>query len=886
MYKSSLVIVIVVAAITVSLWAYFNRPHQEPPWPGRVQGFSFSPFRANEDAVAHRLPTEAEITADLQLISGWTDTVRTYTVEGSLGEIPRLAHPYRVRVMLGAWVDNNRDKTQAEIARLIDIARHNRNVSSVMVGNEVMLRSDIQESELIAYIEQVKAAVRQPVSTAEPWYTWIQHPELAQHVDFITVHMLPYWEGVDVNLAVDYIDRRMQDLQRAYPGKPILIGEVGWPSVGRTRHSAVASQANEAMFLRRFLALAAERHWNYRIMEAFDQPWKKPIEGAVGAYWGVWDVNRQPKFEFHQDIVRIPKWKLLAGISVVLAALVLAAFYGHSRTLRKRGRSFLALVVYATSTTLVWVIYDYMRQYQTVTSVLVGLLLFVGMIGVILVLLAEAHEWAEAHWVTARRRAFEPPPAADDELPMVSVHLPAFNEPPAMVIEVLDALAQLDYPRYEVIVVDNNTRDDKVWLPVEEHCRRLGAKFHFFHVEPLAGFKAGALNYALAHTAPEAAIVAVIDSDYLVAPRWLRDLAPLFREPRIAITQAPQDYRDADQNAFKAMCYAEYRGFFYIGMITRNERNAIIQHGTMTMIRRRTLVELGGWAEWCITEDAELGLRVFESGLEAAYIPRSYGQGLMPDNFADYKKQRFRWAYGAVQILRHHAGELFGRGSTLTLGQRYHFLAGWLPWLADGFSLLFNCAALLWSLAMILFPHSIDPPLMIFSALPLALFTFKIAKLIHLYRTRVGANLRQTLAAALAGLALSHTIGLAILRGFFSRDLPFFRTPKRASAHALWQALADCREEALLMLALWLAAWGVFTQAGAVTTRELGVVLHDLGIWVIVLLIQSVPYFAALLVSLVSALPKLPARPIGRAEDMDALAHVVLNEDHSASLRN
>src|SRR5579872_2417791 len=140
MYKSSLVIVILVAVLTVSLWAYFNRPDREPPWPERVQGFSFSPFRANEDAVAHKLPTEAEITQDLQLISGWTDTVRTYTVEGSLGEIPRLAHPFHVRVMLGAWVDNNRDKTQAELTRLIDIARHNRNVSSVMVGNEVMLR--------------------------------------------------------------------------------------------------------------------------------------------------------------------------------------------------------------------------------------------------------------------------------------------------------------------------------------------------------------------------------------------------------------------------------------------------------------------------------------------------------------------------------------------------------------------------------------------------------------------------------------------------------------------------------------------------------------------------------------------------------------------------
>ena len=150
------------------------------------------------------------------------------------------------------------------------------------------------------------------------------------------------------------------------------------------------------------------------------------------------------------------------------------------------------------------------------------------------------------------------------------------------------------------------------------------------------------------------------------------------------------------------MCYAEYRGFFYIGMITRNERNAIIQHGTMTLVRRQVLSSVGGWAEWCITEDAELGLRVFEAGYEASYIARSYGQGVMPDTFIDYKRQRFRWAYGAMQILRHHARALLRPShSALTAGQRYHFIAGWLPWVADGFNLLFNIAAIGWSIAMI-----------------------------------------------------------------------------------------------------------------------------------------------------------------------------------------
>ncbi len=344
------------------------------------------------------------------------------------------------------------------------------------------------------------------------------------------------------------------------------------------------------------------------------------------------------------------------------------------------------------------------------------------------------------------------------------MHVPAYNEPPDMLIETLDALARLDYPDFEVLVIDNNTKDEAVWRPVEAHCAQLGPRFRFFHVAPLAGFKAGALNYALERTVADAEIVAVIDSDYIVEPNWLRELTPGFQDQRIAIVQAPQDYRDADQSAFKAMCYAEYRGFFHIGMITRNERNAIIQHGTMTMVRR-TQLDHCRWAEWNITEDAELGLRIFERGFDASYVPTSYGRGLMPDTFIDFKKQRFRWAYGAMQIIKAHARALFLEGGPLSPGQRYHFVAGWLPWVADGCNMLFNLAALGWSAAMVWAPTQIDPPLVMYSVLPLSLFTFKLAKLVHLYRVRVGANTRQTIAAAIAGLALTHTIGMAAIKG-------------------------------------------------------------------------------------------------------------------------
>jgi len=447
--------------------------------------------------------------------------------------------------------------------------------------------------------------------------------------------------------------------------------------------------------------------------------------------------------------------------------------------------------------------------------------------------------------------------------------VPAYAEPAEMLIATLDALARLDYPDFEVVVVDNNTKDEALWRPVEAHCRTLGPRFRFFHVDPLAGYKAGALNFALAQTAADAEVIAVIDADYIVRREWLRDLAPAFANPRTGIVQAPQDYRDAGESAFKSMCFAEYRGFFHIGMVTRNERNAIIQHGTMTMVRR-DLMERIGWAEWCITEDAELGLRILAEGYEATYIPQSYGRGLMPDSFLDFKKQRSRWAFGSMQIMRRHFKSLVrGGDDRLTAGQRYHFLAGWLPWLADGFNLIFNCAALVWSLVMVMFPKYIEPPLMIFSVLPLSLFVFKLVKLLHLYRTRVGATLTQTLAAALAGLGLAHTIGAAMLSGLVQRDRPFFRTPKQAPRHALGEALAAAREEAFIMLGLWFAAFGVsrIPQLDGDLPGLVG--SPDLTVWVTVLLIQSMPYAAAVIVSLASAL-KLRADWIGEAGAAEA----------------
>ncbi|NCC77163.1 MAG: glycosyltransferase, partial [Clostridia bacterium] len=666
MNRSGIIITIIMGCLALLLWKIVNKPNIEPSWPSKIQGFSFSPFREGQSPMKKSYPSVEQIDKDLALLAGDVHAVRSYTVEGPLAEIPRLAAARGLNVVLGSWLTPDEEANAVEIAKLIQVYRENyRNIVRVIVGNEVLLRADLTLEQMLTHIDTVKKSVWAPVSIAEPWHVWLKYPKLVEKVDFIAVHLLPYWEGIPVDQAVDYCVMRYNELKQAYPDKEIVIGEVGWPSGGRIRQGAVASPVNQAKFLRRFLDVAEKNDYTYYIMEAFDQIWKKNLEGEAGSLWGVYDDNREPKFEFTAPVIRIPQWRELAAISIVLAVLILALLFRDSKGLLDTGRGFLALIAYAITTFAVWMVYDFQRQYMTVSSLLVGIVLLLAATGAILVILAEAHEWAESLWTRKWQRL--PKPAenvSDDQLPMVSIHVPAYNEPPDMMIQTINALAQLDYPRFEVLIIDNNTKDPAVWQPVEAHCRTMGPRFRFFHVDPLAGFKAGALNYALRETSPGAEVVAVIDSDYIVDPNWLRALTPYFADPNMAIVQGPQDYRDGDENTFKAMCLAEYRGFFQIGMVTRNERNAIIQHGTMTMVRRKVLDEVGGWAEWCITEDAELGLRIFEKGYAACYVPHSFGKGLMPDTFVDFKKQRFRWAYGSVLILRHHMMAMFGLEKT------------------------------------------------------------------------------------------------------------------------------------------------------------------------------------------------------------------------------
>jgi len=837
-----------------------NKPVPVPTWPETLNGISFSPFRANQSPDdIESFPTQDEVLEDLTLIDQQADAIRTYSVEGVLGDIPRLAEVTELDVIVGVWLGSDVSRNQQELDRLQQIApTFGSHVKSIVVGNEVLLRQELTAFELVNYIKQVRRIVGNiPITVAETWDIWLENPALAKHVDFITAHVLPYWEGIPVAVAPEYVISRFEQLQDAYTSKPILLGEVGWPSAGRQLGGAIPSGANQTIFMRNFLELAHQNHAKYFALEAFDQPWKIQ-EGEVGRYWGIYNANRQPKQAFDTAAVKpVSAWLPMLFATLLAAAMLSTVLLRDGGKLQRRGKSFLVLVAFAISGFLVWHLQSYFSHYLVGPEMLLAVFLLLCVFTVASALAIEAHEWAETLWKEKRKMAYPTTlpltqTAALASLPKVSIHVPIHNEPPALVIKTLQALKRLEYPNFEVLVIDNNTDDDDTWKPVHQWCSEQGAPFQFHHVQQLAGFKAGALNYALQHTAADASVIAVIDSDYAVKSDWLSDCIPLFNDPNIAIVQAPQDYRDAEDNLFKSMLYCEYAGFFGIGMINRDERNAIIQHGTMTLVRRDVLHEVDGWSQWCITEDAELGLKVLEAGHRAIYVPTSYGQGLMPDTFHDYRMQRFRWAYGSMRILRKHANQLTAlRSSKLSAGQRYHFLAGWLPWLADAMSLVFNLFAIGFSMLLILMPDRITPPVALLSALPLAFFGFKVCKMLMLYRYRLKAGIRQSIAAAIAGLAVSHTIARAMLCGMMDNDVGFFRTPKQAEGHSLFRAFRAVREESLLAFAL-------LISAGSISLRDDNY-LADTRLWVALLCVQSLPYLSSLLLSFISTIQNASA---------------------------
>jgi glycosyltransferase involved in cell wall biosynthesis len=428
-------------------------------------------------------------------------------------------------------------------------------------------------------------------------------------------------------------------------------------------------------------------------------------------------------------------------------------------------------------------------------------------------------------WRRRITRSHPLPAVAERDLPFVSLHVPAHNEPPDMVIETLRHLVRMDYPRYEVILIDDNTDDEKLWRPVEAWCARHGVKFA--HLEDWPGYKSGALNYALRELTDEAAeVIGVVDSDYQIEPGFLRGCAPAFAEPWVGFIQSPQDYRDWETAPYYRRLYYSYKYFFSISQPSRNEHDGAIFAGTMGLIRRVALEQLGGWDEWCITEDAELSLRLLRAGWHGEYMDQTWGRGIMPLTFEGLKGQRYRWCFGGIQILRMHWRSLIpGRKTTqnhLSEAQRWAYLAGGIQWYGDLLGLIFLVFLLAGALNLATGGGELFRKLTPFlvATVPV-LVGLGLVRAVALLRRGTGASWRDALGAFFIWQSTSLVVARASVLGLFARQAAFLRTPKTSERAKWWEALrANWAESSLALL-------GLAGIAGALTraTQLSGVLL-------------------------------------------------------------
>ena len=334
---------LVTAAAIALAWWWLGRPLAAPAAamdPGRIQCMSYAPFRAGQSPLIASTHVEAEqIEEDLATLARLTGCVRTYATDNGLDQVPAIAQRLGIKVLQGLWLGRDRQKNRIQIDTTIALAkRYPDAILGIVVGNEVLLRGELAAEDIAAVLREVKAAVAMPVTYADVWEFWMRNRDLAAAVDFITIHILPYWEDFPIaaDIAAAHVDDIRSRVAAIFPGKEILIGEVGWPSAGRMREGALPSPSNQAHVLEEVMARARAKNYRVNLIEAFDQPWKRHLEGTVGGYWGLLGSDvREPKFSWGEPVSDHPLWRWQLAFGLLMAAVVFAA-----ATAAGGGRSF------------------------------------------------------------------------------------------------------------------------------------------------------------------------------------------------------------------------------------------------------------------------------------------------------------------------------------------------------------------------------------------------------------------------------------------------------------------------------------------------------------------------------------------------------------------
>ncbi|MFK4382842.1 glycosyltransferase [Bradyrhizobium sp. USDA 223] len=832
-------VLLLVSALHAGSWGVLRDREPAPDFKGLVPSLSYTPFEPGHVVDLNVDPDK--IRSDLKKLSTLTRAIRSYTATEGSELVPPIAAEFGLKVTVGAWIDKDEDRNEREIKAAIELARKNSNVIGIVVGNEVIYRGEMKVEDLISKIKKVKSAVRVPVTTGEIWNIWRDFPDLASSVDFIAAHVLPYWENFRSDQAVDQAVDRYNLLRNQFPGKRIVIAEFGWPSAGYNLRNADPGPFQQALTLRNFVTRAEALGMDYNIVEALDRPWKF-FEGGVGPYWGVLNASGEPKFAWTGPVENPDYWKLM-GIALLVGVLLSLPILRIEKATARQAflLSATANGVGAWAATVFAYWNGHYFLFGSAFALTLGMILLVPLV---LIAMARIDEIAAVAFgrppqrLIAKNKPVESVP--EDYCPKVSIHIPAYFEPVEMLKQTLDALSRLNYPNYECVVIINNTPDPAFWQPIQDHCRALGERFKFINAEKVQGFKAGALRIAMDRTAADAEIIGILDADYVVEPDWLKDLVPAFADPRVGLVQAPQEHRDGDLSIMHYIMNGEYAGFFDIGMVQRNEANAIIVHGTMCLIRRAAMDMAGGWSSDTICEDSDLGLAIQELGWTTHYTNTRYGAGLLPDTYEAFKKQRHRWAYGGLQIVKKHWRRFLPGASRLTPDQKREYGLGWLNWLgAESLGVVVALLNLIW-VPIVAFADIAIPDKIL--TLPIiGAFIVSLVHFLSMYRARVAIKPGQMLGAMIAAMSVQWTVSRAVAQGLITEHIAFARTSKGGLSRM-----------SIEFQAFWEAVIGtlLLVGAGVLIATNSYKQITEIYIFAGVLVLQSLPFLAAVAIAI------------------------------------
>ena len=358
-FRTPLALLLSSLGMIAALWWWLATPitlTRAPIDPdAKLQCVSYAPFRGAQTPLVEGTHISVEqIAEDMAQLAKVTECVRTYSIENGLDQVPAQAARQGLKVIQGIWLGSNRFKNLAQISTAIQLAKnYPTTITSLVVGNEVLLRGEMTIADLVANIRSVKAQVQIPVTYADVWEFWLKNREIYDAVDFVTIHILPYWEDFPIRakFAASHVDSIRKRMAVAFPGKEILIGETGWPSQGRMREGALPSRTSQARVVSEILDTAKREGFRVNLIEAYDQPWKRQLEGTVGGYWGLFDAfQRAVKYPPGVAISNFPAWKLQMAGGMILSAFT---FLAATLTLRRRPWTprFVAWVTVAISAT-------------------------------------------------------------------------------------------------------------------------------------------------------------------------------------------------------------------------------------------------------------------------------------------------------------------------------------------------------------------------------------------------------------------------------------------------------------------------------------------------------------------------------------------------------